>query len=111
VKRTKTVLDYLCRKGVTAYFTTHKHEIADMVDQGELAGAVNLAAEVCHGDGGGVTTTYRIVRNAKEKIYGYVQAEAMGITPEALNLLIEEEVSCGLYSQGKYEISLTEDER
>ena len=96
VKRTKTVLDYLCQKGVTAYFTTHKHEIADMVDKGDLSGAVNLAAEVRHDDGG-VSTTYRIIRNTKEKSYGYVQAEAMGITPESLHRLIEEEISQGLY--------------
>lgn len=96
VKRTKTVLDYLCQKGVTAYFTTHKHEIADMVDRGELAGAVNLAAEVHH-NGSDISATYRMVRNAQEKSYGYVQAEAMGITPESLQRLIEEEVSQGLY--------------
>lgn len=96
VKRTKTVLDYLCRKGVTAYFTTHKHEIADMVEKGELPGAVNLAAEVHHVSGT-VKTSYRIVRNAKEKSYGHVQAEAMGITPESLHKLIEEEIAKGLY--------------
>ena len=83
VKRTKIVLDYLSQKGVTAYFTTHKHEIADMVEAGDLPGAVNLGAEVRQ-NGAGIETTYRILRNAKEKSYGHIQAETMGITPEAL---------------------------
>jgi hypothetical protein len=46
VKRTRVVLEYLSQKGVTAYFTTHKHEIAHMVEAGDLPGAVNLGAEV-----------------------------------------------------------------
>ncbi|MDD5170960.1 MAG: hypothetical protein PHN75_19240 [Syntrophales bacterium] len=96
VRRTKTVLEYLSRKGVTAYFTTHKHEIADMVDAGELPGAVNLAAEVSRSDDG-IETTYRIVRNAKEKSYGHIQAEAMGITPEALQAHLMEEIAQGVY--------------
>jgi len=96
VKRTKTVLEYLSQKGVTAYFTTHKHEIADMVERGELPGAVNLAAEVERKDGL-IRTTYRIIRNAKENSYGSLQAEAMGITPEALKGQLLDEISRGLY--------------
>jgi len=96
VKRTKTVLDYLSRKGVTAYFTTHKHEISAMVERGELPGALNLAAEVKR-DGDAIKTTYRIVRNAKEGSYGFVQAEAMGITPESLLARLRDEISQGFY--------------
>jgi hypothetical protein len=92
VKRTKIVLDYLSQKGVTAYFTTHKHEIADMVEAGKLPGAVNLGAEVRR-NGDGIDTTYRILRNAKEKSYGYIQAEAMGITPESLRTYLLEEIA------------------
>lgn len=91
VKRTKVILTYLSQKGVTAYFTTHKHEIADMVEAGNLPGAVNLAAEVRQNDGG-IETTYRIVRNAKEKSYGHLQAEAMGITPESLRTYLMQEI-------------------
>jgi DNA mismatch repair ATPase MutS len=89
-------LEYLSQKGVTAYFTTHKHEIADMVEAGELPGAVNLGAEVRR-NGDGVETTYSIVRNAKEKSYGYIQAEAMGITPESLHAHLMEEIAQGAY--------------
>jgi hypothetical protein len=96
VNRTKIVLEYLSRKGVTAYFTTHKHEIADMVERGELLGAVNLAPEVRHKDGT-IENTYRMLRNFREKSYGYIQAEAMGITPESLRSCLTEEVSQGLY--------------
>ena len=96
VRRTKIVLQYLSRKGVTAYFTTHKHEIADMVDEGKLAGAVNLGAEVRRKDNG-METTYRILRNVKEKSYGHLQAEAMGITPEALQAYLTEEIAQNLY--------------
>lgn len=96
VKRTKIVLDYLSLKGVTAYFTTHKHEIADMVEAGELPGAVNLGAEVKR-NGDGIDTTYRILRNTKEKSYGHIQAEAMGITPESLRTYLLEEIAKGLY--------------
>lgn len=97
VKRTKIVLEYLSQKGVTAYFTTHKHEIADMVEAGELPGAVNLGAEVRR-NGDGVETTYRIMRNAKEKSYGYIQAEAMGITPESLHAHLMKEIAQGAYT-------------
>ncbi|MEE9910396.1 MAG: hypothetical protein K4571_01630 [Deltaproteobacteria bacterium] len=96
VKRTKIVLDYLSQKGVTAYFTTHKHEIADMVEAGELPGAVCLGAEVRH-SGAGIETTYRILRNAQEKSYGHIQAEAMGITPEALRAYLTEEIAQNIY--------------
>ena len=96
VTRTKIVLEYLSQKGVTAYFTTHKHEIADMVEAGELPGAVSLGAEVKQ-SGAGMETTYRILRNAKEKSYGHVQAEAMGITPEALRAYLTEEIAQNVY--------------
>lgn len=96
VKRTKIVLEYLSRKGVTAYFTTHKHEIADMVEAGELPGAVNLGAEVRR-NGNGIDTTYRILRHTKEKSYGHIQAEAMGITPESLRTYLLEEIAKEIY--------------
>ncbi len=96
VRRTAIVLDYLSDKGVTAYFTTHKHEIADMVDRGKLKGAVNLAAEA-RIQGDLIETTYRIIRNAKEKSYGYVQAEIMGITAESLRTHLMDEMAQGLY--------------
>ena len=96
VKRTKIVLDYLSRKGVTAYFTTHKHEIADMVEANQLPGAVNLGAEVRPTENG-METTYRILRNAKEKSYGHIQAEAMDITPEALRTYLTEEIAQNLF--------------
>jgi len=96
VKRTKIVLEYLSQKGVTAYFTTHKHEIADMVEAGELPGAVSLGAEVRQ-KGAGIETTYRILRNAKERSYGHIQAEAMGITPEALRAYLTEEIAQNIY--------------
>jgi len=96
VTRTKIVLSYLSRKGVSAYFTTHKHEIADMVDAGGLPGAVNLGAEVKH-NGEAIETTYRILRNTKENSYGRIQAEAMGITPESLHADLMEEIAQKLY--------------
>ncbi len=96
VKRTKIVLDYLSQKGVTAYFTTHKHEIAGLVEADQLSGAVNLGAEVRQNENG-METTYRILRNAQEKSYGHIQAEAMGITPEALHAYLLEEIAQGAY--------------
>ena len=96
VKRTKIVLEYLSQKGVTAYFTTHKHEIANMVEAGELPGSVNLGAEVRR-NGDRIDTTYRIIRNAKEKSYGHIQAEAMGITPESLRTYLLEEIAQEVY--------------
>ena len=96
LKRTQTILDHLSQKGVTAYFTTHKHEIAELVERGELPGACNLGAEVKH-QNGGIITTYRMIRNSREWSYGHLQAEAMGITPEALSGLFAEELSRGLY--------------
>jgi len=91
-----TILGHLSEKGVTAYFTTHKHEIAEAVERGELPGACNLGAQVERRDGA-IVTTYRMVRDAKEMSYGHLQAEAMGITPEALRRLLADEVERGLY--------------
>lgn len=96
VRRTRIVLDYLSKKGVTAYFTTHKHEIAALTAAGSLRGAVNLAPEVRAADGG-IVNTYRMLRDRREGSYGHIQAEAMGITPEALHAYLMEEVSAGLY--------------
>ncbi|OPY92842.1 MAG: DNA mismatch repair protein MutS [Syntrophaceae bacterium PtaU1.Bin231] len=110
VRRTRTILEHLSRKGVTAYFTTHKHEIADIVARGDLAGAVNLAAEVRHRNGG-IETTYRIVRDAREMSYGHLQAEAMGITPESLQALLVEEVSQGLYPREDTRLGRMEETR
>jgi DNA mismatch repair ATPase MutS len=61
-----------------------------------LAGAVNLAAEA-RNNGDVIHTTYRIVRGAKEKSYGHVQAELMGITAEALKQQLLKEVAEGWY--------------
>jgi len=96
VKRTKIVLTYLSQKGVTAYFTTHKHEIAHMVARGQLPGAVNLGAEVRQ-NGNGIETTYRMIRDAQENSYGHIQAEAMGITAESLQRYLQEEIEQNLY--------------
>ena len=96
VARTQVVLDHLSQKGVTSYFTTHKHEIADYVEQGKLPGSVNLASEVKM-NGNGFVTTHRVLRNAREKSYGNFQAEAMAITPEALRSSLESEITSGYY--------------
>lgn len=108
VKRTKIVLEYLSQKGVTAYFITHKHEIADMVAAGDLRGAVNLGAEVKR-NGNRIEMTYRIVRNAKENSYGHIQAEAMGITAEALRTHLTEEIARKAYPIEDTRIEPSED--
>ncbi|MEE9911045.1 MAG: hypothetical protein K4571_04905 [Deltaproteobacteria bacterium] len=96
MKPTKIVLDYLSQEGVTVYFATHMHEIADMVEAVELPGAVSLGAEVKQ-SGAGMETTCRILRNAKKKSYGHTRAEAMGITPESLRTYPTEEIAQYLY--------------
>jgi len=96
VLRTKVVLDHLSQIGVTSYFTTHKHEIAEYVEAGKLPGAINLASEVSM-NGQGFITTHRILRNSKEQSYGNFQAEAIGITPESLRSSLESEIASGLY--------------
>jgi hypothetical protein len=69
-----------------------------MVERGRLTGAVNLAAEV-RGRDDSIQATYRIIRHSQAKSYGYVQAEAMGITSESLRAQLMEEISQGLYPQ------------
>jgi len=75
---------------------TCRHEIADMVEAGKLPGGVNLGAEVKQ-KGAGIETTYRILRNAKEKSCGHIQAEAMGITPESLRAYLTGEIAQNIY--------------
>jgi hypothetical protein len=61
-----------------------------------LPGAVNLGAEVRR-SGDSIDTTYRIIRNAKEKSYGHIQAETMGITPESLRTYLLDEIAKEVY--------------
>ena len=101
VYRTRVVLDHLSMKGVTSYFTTHKHEIGAMIENGEILGGVNLAAEVKK-NGQGIETTHRILRGAREGSYGNVIAETKGITPERLRENMTNEIK-----NGKYDIAHT----
>lgn len=96
VYRTKIVLDYLSRKGVTAYFTTHKHEIGEYVENGKLSGAVNLAAKV-EQNGKGIILTHKIEYDKREKSYGNIIAESAGVTEEGLNSILEKEIHSRLY--------------
>jgi DNA mismatch repair ATPase MutS len=96
VIRTKIVLDHISRKGITAYFTTHKQEIADYVEDGKLPGSMNLASEIKM-NGSSITYTHKILRNNREKSYGSIQAEGMGITTEALDCCLDEEIARGAY--------------
>ncbi len=96
VERTKILLNHLSELGVTTYFTTHKHEIANLAEEGAFPGALNLAAEVRQ-EPNNIILTRRILRNAREKSYGYIQAEAMGITKEGLRNTLEEELRLGTY--------------
>lgn len=98
VYRTRVVLDHLSMKGVTSYFTTHKHEIGKMVEDGEIRGGVNLASEVKK-KRKGIETTYRILRKAREGSYGNVIAESKGITPEKLRENMIDEIRRGKYDQ------------
>ena len=104
VERTKVVLEHLDTKGVTAYFTSHKPEIAEMVEQGKFLGAVNLACEA-QNNGKTIITTFKVLRDAKEKSYGHVQAEALDITPDGLRKRFDTELKNGLYSKEDTRIS------
>jgi len=101
VNRTRIVLNHLSEKGVTAYFTTHKHEIGDMVERGEIIGSMNLAAEVIQNQRE-VKQTYKILRNARGQSHGYVIAEQVGITEENLKGIIQKELK-----EKKYKIEDT----
>jgi len=96
VYRTRIVLDHLSMKGVTAYFTTHKHEIGKMVEDNLIPGAMNLAAEAKFN--GELKTTHKILRNTREKSYGNVIAENLGITEDNLKSFLNEELAKGHYS-------------
>lgn len=96
VYRTRVVLDHLSMKGVTSYFTTHKHEIGKMIENGEIEGGVNLASEVKR-KGKTIKTTYRILRNAREGSYGNVIAEERGVTPEKLKENMVDEIRNSKY--------------
>jgi hypothetical protein len=73
-----------------------------MVGAGELPGGVNLGAEVKH-NGDGIETTYRILRNAKEKSYGHIQSETMGITRESLRAYLLEEIAQNIYPPRRHQ--------
>lgn len=77
-------------------FTSQKHAIADMAEAGKLSGTVSRGADVRR-SGAGIETTYRILRNAKERSYGHIQAETMGITSESLRTYLIEEIAQNIY--------------
>ncbi|MBN2566749.1 hypothetical protein JXB02_01530 [Candidatus Woesearchaeota archaeon] len=98
VEATKIVLEHLVMKGITAYFTTHKQEIADAVETGELPHSMNLAVEARQ-NGSGIEFTHRVIRDARERSYGNLQREAIGITREGLYASLEKDIRQGKYAK------------
>lgn len=92
---TGTVLTHISERGTAAFFTTHRPEAADLVEKGGLHGGVNLAPEVLF-ENGAPLFTYRMRRNAREKSYGYLQAERIGITEDRLRAALEDLVARGV---------------
>ncbi|MCX5849660.1 MAG: hypothetical protein NTW65_09440 [Deltaproteobacteria bacterium] len=90
------ILSHLSERGTTTFFTTHRPEAADLVEEGKLPGGVNLAPEIRF-DGDTAVFTYRMRRHAREGSYGYLQAERLGITPERLQAVIEDEIGRCIY--------------
>jgi hypothetical protein len=60
---------------------------------------VNLAPEVLF-ENGAYLFTYRMRRNAREKSYGHLQAERIGITAERLRAALEDQVARGMFGAG-----------
>lgn len=96
VYRTDLVLKHLSKKGTTAYFTTHKHEIAENVENGEILGAENLAVEIKQ-NGKAIEYTHKILRNSREKSYGNLIAEKAGVTQDILDSTIKTELKKNTY--------------
>jgi hypothetical protein len=96
---TGVVLEHISERGTAAFFTTHRPEAADLVEKGGLPGGVNLAPEVRF-ENGAPLFTYRMRRNAREKSYGHLQAERIGITAERLRAALEEQVARGMFGAG-----------
>jgi len=92
VYRTKIVLEHLSKKGTTAYFTTHKHEIAEYVKRGKILGAMNLAVGTTQ-ENNSIKYNYNIIRNAHEKSYGNLIAEGANVTEKILSQIITNELS------------------
>lgn len=90
------ILSHLSERGTTTFFTTHRPEAADIVEEGKLPGGVNLAPEILFSDDT-ANFTYRMRRHAREGSYGYLQAERLAITPERLRTVIEDEIGRCIY--------------
>lgn len=108
VYRTKVVLDHISKKGTTAYFTTHKHEISQYVNSGKIPGALNIASEI-KTNGKGIEPTHRIIRDMNEKSYGYIIAESIDITEKALFDALIQEVTNKKYSIGHTRLGMGEE--
>ncbi len=93
---TGVVLSHLSERGAATFFSTHRPEAADLVEKGGLPGGVNLAPEVLF-ENGAPLFTYRMRRNAREKSYGHLQAERIGITEERLRAALDEGIAKWLF--------------
>jgi len=82
--RLKIFLDELNARGTVTIVPTHKEEVTQLIEEGAIPNAINLATEVTYDEKDKMVFTRKIIRGKRERSYGNVLAESVGITPEGM---------------------------
>lgn len=99
-RQSAIILDGLHRLGSVVYFTTHLHEVADMVDNGKYPAGRNLQVEIIEDtESKRLIRTYRVLPGKATSSYGVEVARSIGLTSEGISGVIEERVQTGAFDR------------
>lgn len=99
-KQSAIILDGLHRLGSVVYFTTHLHEVADMVDNGNYPAGRNLQVEIREDpESKRLIRTYRVLPGKATSSYGVEVGRSIGLTNDGISGVIEERVQTGAFDR------------
>ena len=99
-RQSAIILDGLHKLGSVVYFTTHLHEVADMVDNGKYTAGRNLQVEIIEDPGSKrLIRTYRVLPGKATSSYGVEVARSIGLTNDGISGVIEERVQMGVFDR------------
>ncbi len=99
-RQSAIILDGLHTLGSVVYFTTHLHEVADMVDNGNYSAGRNLQVEIIEDtESKRLIRTYRVLPGKATSSYGVEVARSVGLTSEGIAGVIEERMQTGAFDR------------
>ncbi len=99
-RQSAIILDGLHRLGSVVYFTTHLHEVADMVDKGSYPAGRNLHVEIREDpESKRLIRTYKVVPGKATSSYGVEVARSIGLTNDRISGVIEERAQTGAFEK------------